>query len=194
MALMRRSKSTASAVRLACIGWAALLAGQQPACGAAGAVSLVPIEAGAFSQQHERSFLVSASSADFGALYRRIHSGRMPPPTAPRVDFAEHVVVIASMGARPTTGYGIGFVGTAQVEEGVATVRVSERAPAAGTVRGAAVTAPYAIATLSRGDYQAVRFVDAAGDVIARIGLAPKPDAAKRVPANRQAGESLSAP
>ncbi len=176
------------------MGCAALLAGLQPACGDASPVSLVPMEAGVFSQQHERSFLVCASSADFRALYRRIHSGRMPPPTAPRVDFAEHVVVVASMGARPSTGYGIGFVGTAEVEAGVATVRVSERAPAPDTAQGAAMTAPYAIAALPRGDYEAVRFLDAAGHVIARIRLAPKPDPANRVPASREAGAPLSAP
>lgn len=191
---MRRSRPMASAARLAWIGWAVLLGGQQPACGAAGSVSLVPVEAGAFSQEHERSFLVSAGSADFSALYHRIHSGRMPPPAPPPVDFAKYIVVVAFMGARPTTGYGIGFA-TVAVGNGVATIRVSERHPAPNTAQGAAMTAPYAIAALPRGDYEAVRFVDAAGDVIAHVPLELEVGAKRsQAPATREAGKSLSAP
>ena len=160
---IHRSRSA----RLSC---AALLLVVYPACASSSGVAAVePVEAGVFSQMPDRSFLVVANSRDFAALHRRIHAGRLPTPAPPSIDFQAKIVVVAFMGRRSTTGYAIAFGETATIEGGVATVQLTDRIPAPDTVQGAAMTAPYAIASLSRGDYATVQFVDAAGTVEASI-------------------------
>lgn len=158
--------------RPARLGCAILLLATYPGCASAlHVVAVAPVEAGVFSHMPDRSFLVVADGGEFASLYRRIHAGRLPPPEIPSIDFRRKVVVVALMGRRSTTGYAIRFDEEATFEEGRATVRLTERTPAPGTVQGAALTAPYAIASLPRGNYETVQFLDAAGAVVASIRL-----------------------
>lgn len=138
---------------------------------ARGPALLEPVEAGPYSQMAARTFAVITQPDEFAALYQRIHAGRLPPRVPPKIDFEHHVVVAAFMGRRSTAGYGIVLNRVASVRDGVVTIAFAETRPSPDTGQAAVMTAPYAIAALPRGDYAAVRFVDADGDEVMRVAL-----------------------
>lgn len=128
--------------------------------------ALTRIEAGVHSTLHAREFMVIEDAADFALWYRALHAHRLPSPTAPRIDFHRHLVLVASMGQRPTGGYAIGFSESGvSVQADTALVTIIERHPAQGKVQTSALTNPYAIATLPRDRYAKVAFVGADGTV-----------------------------
>ena len=127
------------------------------------------MESGSHSNVSARSFQVVVDQDAFRELHRRIHSHRLPPPSAPTLDFSRVVVVAAFMGWRPSLGYRIGFGEAVVVEGGRARVRVVESEPPLGTVRGQVVTTPYALATLACAECDEIDFVDPDGDLIERV-------------------------
>jgi len=140
-----------------------------PPAEAADSSRLVPLESGNHSNAVDRSFQVLFDQPAFNKLHRNVHSGRLPPPASPQVDFDRFVVVAAFMGQRSTLGYRIGFGDAVAFEGGTASLPVTERGPPPGTVQGQAITTPYAIAALARGDYKEVAFVDPNGAVLQRV-------------------------
>ena len=156
-------------------GCAAVLLVAVACSGAPRTTVLESIETGVLSGVSDRSFRVIGNGRDFVELYRRIHAGRLPPREPPSVEFTDRVIVVGFMGGCPTTGYTIGFDATVKVVEGAAIIRVIEDRPAPGTMQGAAMTAPYAIGALARGDYDIVRLVDSNGESIATVALKAKP-------------------
>ena len=154
-------------LRLWLIGLAAFLLAASAALSAE--LPLTPIESGVHSNVSARSFRVVVDQDAFRELHRRIHSHRLPSPSAPLVDFSRVAVVAAFMGWRPSLGYRIGFGEAVVVEGGRASVRVVEREPPPGTVRGQVITTPYALAILACAECDEIDFVAPDGDLIERV-------------------------
>ena len=133
--------------------------------------TLGQIESGIQSGFLEDSLRVIGDTEGLLHIYRRIHTHGSGLSSVRELDLHSHVALFAFMGARPTTGYHIGFGDVATIADQVATVRVLKTRPRPGANMGQAITTPYAIATLARGDYRSVVFVDQAGARMARYPL-----------------------
>jgi len=133
------------------------------------------IEGGPFSAHAEpRAFHVLAIEKEFQALYKRIQVGRIPPKQPPSVDFKQHLVLVALMGSKTSTGYSIRFKDTATITNGELRIAVVEQQPSPGRLVGMAMTSPYAIAKVAHERYDQVVFVDTAGEVLARVNVASR--------------------
>ena len=85
----------------------------------------------------------------------------MPTPPAPDVNFGQDMVIAASLGQRPTGGYGIVIDGVYEAQ-GQLYVVVRDMAPAPGSIVTESVTAPVVAVATSRSDATVV-FVPASG-------------------------------
>ena len=140
------------------------------ACAADGAeLAVALIELGPFSHEEKQTFLVLSSEEEFAAVYQAIHSGRIPPKQPPSVDFDNHLVLVAFMGPRTSTGYAISFAETAVISDGGAHVIAILESPLPGAIVGTAITSPYAMAQIGRGDFGALVFLDEDGKVLHRV-------------------------
>jgi hypothetical protein len=92
--------------------------------------------------------------AAWAAIWRR-HS---PEPPLPPVDFEREMLVIAALGSRPSTGYGI-LVDSAFAEGEGLLVQIRTVAPGVRCGTGGALTQPVDVARVPRTD-GAVRFRD----------------------------------
>jgi hypothetical protein len=84
---------------------------------------------------------VITSDADWDAAWAQIHAGRTPMPPRPHVDFSRDVVILAAMGSRPSTGFGV-TITEVRVHAGTFYVRVTEQSPGRGCNVGDAMTSP----------------------------------------------------
>lgn len=164
------------------------------ACASTAEMPLAPVESGAQSNVSDQSFYVLVDPESFRALHASIHAQVLPPRPPPAIDFKKRIVLVAFLGTRPTGGYAIGFGDTATVEGKVATVTVVVDPPPADAILPTMVTTPYALATLRRGDYDQVVFVDSSDSVLERLGLGPHGgrSAARATPSARRSPEPVS--
>ena len=119
-------------------------------------------------------FAVVSVEEDFFGLYRRIHSGELPPPQPPPVNFEESLVLVIAMGEKPTAGYAVEVGGV--VREGQ-TLKVEVRfiEPSSERMLAAVITRPYALVRIERQPgLQTVVFVDPAGKRLAAVPLTSK--------------------
>lgn len=72
-----------------------------------------------------------------------------PAPALPDVDFSKDLVVVASLGSRPSSGFDI-VLTSASEANGVVTVEVQARSPGPNCVVAAVVTSPADAARLTR--------------------------------------------
>lgn len=90
------------------------------------------------------------------AAIRRRHR-ESPPAPPPAVDFESSMVLVAGMGARSSTGWGIGITGVRRTESGV-TATVLRSTPGRCPV-GAAFTQPVHVVSIPRTDTP-IRFIE----------------------------------
>src|SRR5438128_2485214 len=67
---------------------------------------------------------VIRTQAEWAALWKKLHATQIPPPAAPKVDFAKEMVLAVFMGERPTGGHAITID---RVELGAKEIRVTVR-------------------------------------------------------------------
>ena len=132
-------------------------------------LAVAPIELGALSHEENQTFLVLSSEDEFAAVYQAIHSGRIPSKQPPSVDFENSFVLVAFMGLRTSTGYAISFAEGAVISDGVAHVIAIQDSPPPGAIVGTAMTSPYAMAQIGRGDFGALVFLDEDREVLHRV-------------------------
>ena len=129
-------------------------------------VTLTEVEAGVHSAVHERAYLVIERADDFALWYRGLHAHRLPVPPAPGVDFGRRLALAVSMGRRASGGYDV-RLSDPVLDGDTVKVTVLEGRPAPATAQITLVTSPYAIATVARGEYDKVAFVEPGGQVLA---------------------------
>ena len=119
------------------------------------ALPLTPLDAagstGIFSGIADRRSIVVRDRPSFEALWAEIHRHHSVVPTAPDVEFATDMVVGFAMGEQPTSGFGVTITGVSRGRSGFR-IEVEETQPSAACALLPVITAPVALARLTRTD------------------------------------------
>lgn len=113
-----------------------------------------------YSGMRQSRRLVIRDDATWASAWATIWSSVTPAPALPAVDFTHDMVVVASLGERPSGGYGISVDSAKSTGSGVS-VFVGTASPGSHCVLTAAFTQPVDVARLPRLDAP-VRFHDVA--------------------------------
>ncbi len=92
--------------------------------------------------------------------WNQAHGSSLSVPPVPSADLARETLVAIFLGAKPTGGYGLD-VEAASLEGGDLYVDVRATSPAAGAITTQALTSPWLLLRIPRGDVSAVWFRDA---------------------------------
>lgn len=90
---------------------------------------------------------VVRDSAEWDALWQAITRPFYPAPPLPQVDFDRDMVVVAALGARPSSGYDI-VIEAARQDTSSIEIALRTSSPAAGCPVSAAITQPVDLATI----------------------------------------------
>jgi PrcB C-terminal len=104
-----------------------------------------------YSGLTERERIVVRDQESWAALWTRIVAPYLSPPARPAVDFDDEMLVVVSMGGRPSGGYAI-YIDGLSVVRGNLLVVTREVTPGRGCVVTGAFTEPLALARLERSD------------------------------------------
>src|SRR5512139_1759388 len=96
-----------------------------------------------------RARLVIRDAASWSNLWQQMTRTSQPRPPVPAVDFASDVVIVAAMGTKSSGGYAI-RIDDVRVADGDAWIAVTEESPGSGCATTAVLTAPVAVAVVSR--------------------------------------------
>lgn len=111
-----------------------------------------------FSRFTEPARIVVRDEARWRALWPSIAGSARPAPEPPAVDFSRDMVVIATLGARGSSGYGVVVESATTTGDGLF-VQVRTTEPGHGCVVLAVITHPADVALLPRSD-GTVHFVE----------------------------------
>lgn len=125
-------------------------------------------QAGVLSEPY---FAVVKSEKEFSDLYGKIHSGELPAPQPPPVDFGESFIVVIAAGEKPTAGYAVEV--DRVVREGPKLkVEVRYVEPSPERMLATVITRPYALVRIERqAGLETVVFVDPDGKPLAVVPL-----------------------
>lgn len=107
----------------------------------------------------DRRRLVIRDAAEWAQFWNEATSNVQPRPAVPAVDFTTGMLVVATMGTRPSGGYAIAVERAYEDAGGRVHAEVLEVSPGAGCVTTAALTAPVAVVRVPRRP-GAVEFVE----------------------------------
>lgn len=109
---------------------------------------------------NDSSFRLISDAAGLREAWSSAHGSLLTPPAVPQVEFSRETVLALFMGSQPTGGYGISVQRmTQEGGEIYADVRFSEPAP--GTMTSQALTSPWQMVRILRGNVAAVWLRDA---------------------------------
>lgn len=100
-----------------------------------------PVHEEAYSGIGESRRAVVRTQAEWRGLWDELAGRQIPRPEPPEIAFDRRMVVVATMGTRPTGGYTIEIEGVHAAEDRVY-VEVVEKSPGAGCLTTQALTAP----------------------------------------------------
>lgn len=123
----------------------------------------------AFSGNNDRNarFMVISDNANFADVYARTQSHKLKKPQAPSIDFEKKRVLVAFMGQKSTAGYRITFEEKISRTGDTLVVTVNMQSPPQGAALAQVITSPYAMATVERGKYRQIKFIDTDGNTLA---------------------------
>ena len=98
---------------------------------------------------NQRERLIIRDAQAWSQFWSQAHRTVMPQPPLPAIDFAQNVVIAATMGTRPNGGHSVQIEQVFEAD-GDLFVVVAERSPGANCVTTAAITAPAAAARIPR--------------------------------------------
>ena len=113
------------------------------------------------------SFMVITDRQSFEELYNQTHSLQIPKPDLPEIDFDNQIVLGAFMGLKSTGGYGIVFNDSVSESGDTLKVTVKFQEPPQGAILPQVITSPYVMATVDRGQFKQVQFIDSKGNTLA---------------------------
>jgi len=116
-------------------------------------ITRVPLlqDAGTFSGYEQPITLVVRDREAWQSTWNQIYRGRNPVPPLPAVDFSMDMIVVAALGAKPTSGYAVEFT-SAYVSNGSVTVEATSVSPGPQCVTLQVITYPVDIARVPRRD------------------------------------------
>ncbi|TVR55801.1 MAG: protease complex subunit PrcB family protein [Spirochaetaceae bacterium] len=123
--------------------------GDDRTTGDARTMEIVSLAQGTYSGVTDERVDVVTDAAAFARLWREAHSGMVPAPDPPDIDFSIEIVVSVFMGTRTSGGYAIEVIGAVETAETIR-VSVSRRAPGPDDFVTMAITSPYHIVALER--------------------------------------------
>ncbi|MFW6181358.1 MAG: protease complex subunit PrcB family protein [Spirochaetota bacterium] len=85
----------------------------------------------------------------YRSFYRRVHSGRVPPPEPPAVDLEEDLVIFVSSGEKRTAGHAI-QVREVFTRDDLLVVQAVMITPPEGGFQAQVITHPYALLAVER--------------------------------------------
>lgn len=98
--------------------------------------------------------LVIRDARTWASLWSQIAARIQPLPAPPAIDFDSKLVVVASMGTRPSGGYTID-IDDVRIIDNAVQLSVTETSPGVACGGSGALTTPIAVATVTRFDTQA---------------------------------------
>ena len=116
-------------------------------------------------------FMAISDEPRFLAFYKKLHAINIPAPAPPPIDFERHHVLIAFMGQRSSAGYAISFDETPIKPAQDIEIKVLMQVPPTGAITAQVLTHPYVLATVARGAYRRVTFVDQDGKRLGQLKL-----------------------
>ena len=114
-------------------------------------ITRVPPDGGAFSGYEQPTTLVVRDREAWQSAWSQVSRGRNPVPPLPSIDFSTQMIVVAALGAKPTSGYAVEFTG-ASVSNDIVTVEATSVSPGTRCVTLQVITYPVDIARLPRRD------------------------------------------
>jgi hypothetical protein len=102
--------------------------------------------------------------ATFSRVFGELFANQRPAPAAPAVDFTNDMVVLATLGERPTAGYGI-KIESINCAQGTLKVKVLTISPPPHKLAAQVITSPFVLASTKRcPNLQNVEIVGPAGE------------------------------
>lgn len=153
-----------------CLLWAVIFT--VSAC-AASKVKYSIIDQGAHSGKQSPSlqFEVVDREALFETLFAEIHSGRLPPPSPPKIDFEKSLVVFVSTEEMPSAGYRI-VVDELTRDDETLRVKIRVEAPPADRFQATVMTRPYVLIKIKKEPgIEKIALVDDKGNVVQSLPI-----------------------
>lgn len=125
------------------------------------------IEAGLYGRLSEEGALVRVTTDRdaYQAAYREIHSGAIPPPEPPAVNFEESVVVFLILDEKPTAGWSLSFE-EASISKGELDLTLTVTSPRPGMLTAQVITRPYLVLRLPKVTFNSLKAKTGDGRVI----------------------------
>lgn len=132
---------------LAC-GTAMLLACGSPTAPSTGPLTVVRVAGGSTAaSSFGAQLLVIRDQAAWESAWQALHGKGSDPGPPPNVNFSSNLIVLVSMGGKPSGGYTVS-IPSADEEAGVITVAVTESSPGPTCVVTELITSPYSAVTI----------------------------------------------
>lgn len=135
------------------------------------------LEQGAYSllRAGKTRFRLYTDAVSFAKDYAQIHSGTIPRPDPPKVNFGRYLVAAAYMGRRSTAGYSIDLVPSmvdTPKESAWLSLTVLATEPPADALTAQVLTSPYVLLKIPRNSWKGIHFRDTAGEILAGLPVA----------------------
>lgn len=153
-----------------CLLWAVIFA--VSAC-AASKVKYSIIDQGVHSGKQSPSLQseVVDGEALFETLFAEIHSGRLPPPSPPKIDFEKSLVVFVSKEEKPSAGYRI-VIDEVTRDDETLRVKIRVEAPPADQFQATVMTRPYVLIKIKKEPgIEKIALVDDKGNVVQSLPI-----------------------
>lgn len=103
-----------------------------------------------------------ADETEFLNVWNKAHGSQLTVPVLPDIDFDRETLVAVFMGQKPTGGYGVD-IQDISLDDNNVYINMGFREPAAGAITTQALTSPWVILRILRGDVNAAWFRDPVG-------------------------------
>ena len=116
----------------------------------------------AFSER-KPSLLLFTEEGNFDRFCASLHINQVPVPVPPAVDFNENVVAFISYGQKNTGGYSIDVLRVFTARDTLF-IKAQGRQPLPDSFQIQVLTHPYAMLSITRGDFKSVDLIDERGE------------------------------
>lgn len=107
--------------------------------------------------QESGNYLISDDKA-WNDLWAKVASNQVPPPPAPKVNFASHLVIACFMGPQTSGGHSL-KISSVQTAASTAYVSITHRKPGINCFVTDAITQPYSIVQIPKGKISETSFI-----------------------------------
>ena len=114
-------------------------------------ITRLPLDGAAFSGYEQPITLVVRDRETWQSTWSQVYRARNEVPPLPPIDFSTEMIVVAALGAKPTSGYAVELT-SAYVSNGTVTVEAASVSPGPLCVTLQVITNPVDIARLPRRD------------------------------------------